>query len=301
MLIWALTLFGKATNLNMENIKFCETCGKKHNGTYGSGRFCSYSCKQKFSGSKGGQTSKQILGKKCKCEFCGVELETKLALRKHLPFCEKHTHRAAYNNWECNCGKVFRTRKLLQEHKRKCELHKDKKTYIVFKCEFCGLERNTTKEAATKHLKYCKGNPNRIECPSHKHSEETKKRISESMKKHLEKHPDMAGFKLNHSSKESYPEKYFREWLQKEKLFSEREYQVGRYALDFAWPERKIYLEIDGSQHHSDYMIKHDEERTKKLSELGWVCVQRVYWPDYKKLNLKERENFLLKLKNLLI
>lgn len=121
------------------------------------------------------------------------------------------------------------------------------------------------------------------------------------MKKHLEKHPDMVGFKLNHSSKESYPEKYFREWLQKEKLFSEREYQVGRYTLDFAWPERKIYLEIDGSQHHSDYMIKHDEERTKKLSELGWVCVQRVYWPDYKKLNLEERESFLLGLKNLLI
>ena len=294
----------------MENIKICETCGKEHDGSYGSGRFCSYKCKQKFSSirgaSKGGQTSKQKLGKKCKCEACGAEFETKLALRKHWPFCEKRIKYGAHNNWKCHCGKVFKTRKLLQEHRQECKCIKNtqgvviaKKTYIDFKCKFCGLERKTTKEAATNHLKYCKENPNRIDGPwkGRHHTEEEKKHLSEIRKQYLNEHPDKVPFKLNHSSKESYPEKYFREWLQKENIFSEREYQVGLYTLDFAWPERKIYLEIDGSQHHLDWMMKHDEERTKKLSELGWVCVQRIYWPDYQKLNLEERKSFLLKLK----
>ena len=30
-------------------MKFCETCGKDHNGSYGSGRFCSLSCARSFS------------------------------------------------------------------------------------------------------------------------------------------------------------------------------------------------------------------------------------------------------------
>ena len=29
-------------------------------------------------------------------------------------------------------------------------------------------------------------------------------------------------------------------------------YQVGRYQLDFAIPEKKIYVEIDGEQHQTD-------------------------------------------------
>ena len=46
--------------------------------------------------------------------------------------------------------------------------------------------------------------------------------------------------------------------------------------------------------------MKHDEERTKKLSELGWKCIQRIYWPDYKKLKLEERQEILVNLKNVI-
>jgi hypothetical protein len=32
----------------MDNIKFCETCGKEHDGTYGSGRFLAINVNKSF-------------------------------------------------------------------------------------------------------------------------------------------------------------------------------------------------------------------------------------------------------------
>lgn len=49
-------------------------------------------------------------------------------------------------------------------------------------------------------------------------TEEHKKKISAGRKKFLNEHPDMVPFKLNHSSKQSYPERYFQIIFKKEKL-----------------------------------------------------------------------------------
>lgn len=125
------------------------------------------------------------------------------------------------------------------------------------------------------------------------HSEETKAKISSSMKAYLAENPDKVPFKLNHSSKQSYPERYFEEWLSNNGLLKEKEFQVNRYTLDFAWPEAKVYLEVDGSQHSLDWMVEHDTIRTDFLSSLGWTCVRRVYWPEYKKLSKAEQINYL--------
>lgn len=283
----------------MENIKLCEVCGKEHDGSYGSGRFCSYNCKQKYASvkgaTKGGQIAKQRFGKKCKCEFCNSEFDTKRALRKHLPNCEKRVkyNSLSNNNWECPyCGISFRTRRLLQEHNKQKHFGEGHKNQFI-KAKLLGQDTPEVSEETKRKIgEKAKGRF---------HTEEEKKKISEARKKYLNEHPDKVPFKLNHSSKESYPEKYFREWLQKENIFVEREFQVGLYTLDFAWPEKKIYLEVDGSQHHLNWMIKHDEERTKKLSELGWTCIQRIYWPEYQKLKLEEKQDYLDNLKNKII
>jgi len=34
-------------------LHICENCGKEHDGSYGSGRFCSKSCKMSFCGKLG--------------------------------------------------------------------------------------------------------------------------------------------------------------------------------------------------------------------------------------------------------
>ena len=59
----------------------CEFCGKEHNGSYGTGRFCSKICKDKYAGRKAGDTLKKkykdVPIKKIKkvCEKCGKEFE----------------------------------------------------------------------------------------------------------------------------------------------------------------------------------------------------------------------------------
>lgn len=50
---------------------------------------------------------------------------------------------------------------------------------IFCKCEFCGLEKEMSKETFTMHKKYCKANPNAVPFPGHPQREETKKKLSE--------------------------------------------------------------------------------------------------------------------------
>lgn len=64
------------------------------------------------------------------------------------------------------------------------------------------------------------------------------------------------------------------------------------YFLDFAWPENKIYLEIDGDQHYFDKrIVEHDKVRTEKLKENGWKLLKRIRWSDFQKLSIEERKN----------
>lgn len=64
----------------------CEWCGKEHDGTYGSGRFCSYECKQDYCKDKGKSGSpKQIKTEIRICERCGKEfvVDLKKDSKKH--------------------------------------------------------------------------------------------------------------------------------------------------------------------------------------------------------------------------
>ena len=132
------------------------------------------------------------------------------------------------------------------------------------------------------------------------HSEETKNKISIIRKKFLTENPDMIPYKLNHKSKgESYPEKYFREWLEKENISFEQEYQFKLYSFDFLIDGR-IDLEIDGDQHILDERIKdHDKKRDKITTDNGYL-VKRIVWSEYKRLSEIEQVEFLQNLKQFL-
>ena len=77
----------------MENKKFiCENCGKEHDGSYGSGRFCSSACRHSYS------------AKKIKNRSCLAEIHRKKT--------------SAFGTWKCcYCNFIARTRKELQNHK----------------------------------------------------------------------------------------------------------------------------------------------------------------------------------------
>lgn len=272
----------------MENIRLCEVCGKEHNGSYGSGRFCSYSCKQKFASIRGSassaKTTKEKLGIKCQCEHCGEKFESKLDLRRHLPNCSKRVkfNSAKHGNWTCCiCDKVFETRSKLIRHKRNehyTGVHFNKA--IIAKLR--GEDFSYSEETRKKISESSKGR---------KHSEETKKKLSEAMKKKIAEGSFIVPYKRNHSSKVSYPEKYFQEVFKE--LPVKYNYQVGLYQLDFAIPEKMIYVEIDGEQHYVDKrIVEHDKERTEKLNSLGWTCLRRVRWSEFQKLSQSERKAY---------
>ena len=123
---------------------------------------------------------------------------------------------------------------------------------------------------------------------SRKHSAETKQKISEIRKRFLEANPDKVPYVINHSSKVSYPEQYFLNCFSQ---FTRCAFQfhIYRYHVDFANPDEKLYLEIDGNQHYLDKrIIEHDKKRTAKLTELGWTGF-RIRWSDFQKLSDTER------------
>lgn len=53
-----------------------------------------------------------------------------------------------------------------------------------------------------------------------------------------------------------------------------RQKQFGNYIVDFYIPDKKLAIEIDGSQHYSDHGSKYDKERTNFLNELGIEVVR---------------------------
>lgn len=130
-----------------------------------------------------------------------------------------------------------------------------------------------------------------------KHSEETKKKISDSRKNFLLNHPEKVPYKLNHSSKQSYPETYFEDFLINHNIDYEKEKCACGYWLDFCFGG-KYYIEIDGEQHYLPKSIERDKIRTEKLAENGFVLLQRVRWKLFKKLDKSSKEEYLQKLES---
>ena len=60
------------------------------------------------------------------------------------------------------------------------------------------------------------------------------------------------------------------------------------------------YVEIDGEQHYSEYMIEHDIERTLYLENLGWKGI-RIRWSEYQKLNFENKKIKIQEIKEFLM
>jgi very-short-patch-repair endonuclease len=133
-----------------------------------------------------------------------------------------------------------------------------------------------------------------------KHSDNTKKKLSEIRKKFIDENPNKVPYLLNHSSKISYPEKYFLDCFSDIVQDIEFQFQVFRYKLDFANPKEKLYFEIDGDQHYYDKkIIDHDIIRNNNLKEIGWHGI-RLRWSHFKKMSEEEKRNKILEIRHLM-
>ena len=107
------------------------------------------------------------------------------------------------------------------------------------------------------------------------HSKETKDKISQIRIKYLLENPEKVPYLLNHSSKESYPEKLFREALIRNNISGwQQEYRNGLYSYDFAFFDLKIDIEIDGGTHKSEKVKIIDLRRDNWSKEQGWKVIR---------------------------
>lgn len=53
-----------------------------------------------------------------------------------------------------------------------------------------------------------------------------------------------------------------------------RQHSIENYIVDFYCPELKLIIELDGSGHSNFGQENYDNERTKRLEELGFVVLR---------------------------
>ncbi len=70
---------------------------------------------------------------------------------------------------------------------------------------------------------------------------------------------------------------------QVEGLKFRRQFQIGRYIVDFACPSRMLIVEVDGGQHGEQ--VKYDDERTTWLESQGFRVLR--FWNNEIQMNLE--------------
>lgn len=82
--------------------------------------------------------------------------------------------------------------------------------------------------------------------------------------------------------KHSYPEEWFIGFLKNEFGYTENEeykteFSFHRFFLDFAWPEKRLCIEIDGNLHRLEAQKARDQEKDRLLYNDGWKLL-RLKW-----------------------
>jgi len=193
----------------------------------------------------------------------------------------------AANNWHCKyCELVFRTRRELAEHRKIEHPNKSGKSHVAWnKGLTCETDERIAKITNILREGYASGR-----LVNHQtgkpHTEEEKRKISETQKKN---YAGKSRYIPVQEHRKSYAEQYF------DVIFTDaqKQFPIDRYRLDYAWPDTKTYIEVDGEQHYTEEGLKHDNERMQVLESLGWICKKRIRWSEYQKLNEDEKKAFI--------
>lgn len=173
---------------------------------------------------------------------------------------------------------------------------------MEYKCQYCGKIWITTLSMYHQHEKHCKSNPNRTpwkqEINPYHHTDDDKKKISQTQKENFLN--GKSRWNIDRSQT-SYAENYFINWLN---TFTDykHNYWTNRFYLDFAWPDKMIYIEVNGEQHYQndidnkDYQER-DRERYDVLEKEGWKCLSIIRWSWFKSLSEEDKTLFLNDLK----
>jgi len=103
----------------------CEFCGKEHDGTYATGRFCSESCSRRFSLSKQDQKAKKTI----LCSLCQREFEVNIHSDPKICKCQKCKELKRFHNYY---------------HNKQILIH-------PYKCKWCGQTPCQRKDICKHH------------------------------------------------------------------------------------------------------------------------------------------------------
>jgi very-short-patch-repair endonuclease len=225
------------------------------------------------------------------CSFCGKECKNHNSLINHERLCYSNPNRQDIKSWIHKGPRGERNYKTTG-------FYGHKHTKGEYHCKFCNRFFEY-KHSCTLHEKYCDLNPNKEQVKSHPQTKESREKISATQKENYSN--GKSRWNIDRSQT-PYDEQYFMEWLD---TFTDYEhnFRVNRFYLDFAWPDKKIYFEVNGEQHYQkdingkDYQLR-DKERFEILEKEGWTCLSIIRWSEYKKLSKEDKCSFLEHLKS---
>ena len=253
----------------------CENskCKKEHDGSYGSGRFCSRSCASAIAA-------------------LSIDYIT-LGLKRHGVKQDHSKQTAPYGTWKCkHCGEIYKTKGRLQKHihDNHVKIGEDGRTITWNK----GLTKETDERVAknAKHVSesFQKTIANGYVNPTWNGvywSEEKRKEQSKRKKKlyteHPEKHPNV---KMHQNGFISKPEKITKQWLIEHNIDYIPQYRVQHEDLiryvDFYIPHLYLFIEIDGSYWHKDTKDL-DEKKDLLAKKYGFKTLRISDAEDIKK------------------
>lgn len=114
-----------------------------------------------------------------------------------------------------------------------------------------------------------------------KHSEETKKKLSEKRKKYLKENPDKHPWK-RHDKFKSVPCELVKKYLTEKNISYIDEWcplENKNYSIDIAFPDIKYGIEINGNQHYNrDGTLKeYYQKRHDEIVKSGWTLIELHY------------------------
>ena len=221
------------------------------------------------------------------CKYCGKEFDNGQKLGGHTNVCKLNP------NYDKHIIQLENARKSFKEKYKYINQH--------LHCQYCNKEVGN-KGCLVLHEKYCINNPNhliskkqlekierdsrrdengKLKYKSHKHTEETKKILSEKRKQWLKDHKDEHVWK-RHSKFVSEPCENLKQYLKDKGINFVEEYEPFNdvnYCVDIAWPDEKIAIEINGNQHYNrdGSLCKYYQERHNLFENRGWKVFEIHY------------------------
>lgn len=240
-----------------------------------------------------------------KCKYCGKEFEKKQQLAGHTIWCKENPNRSGKCNlnkqknnkvvqkrdYVCQyCGKIVGNAGCLTLHERYCDKNPNKELWV---------KKDTYK--STSHVAWNKGltaetdervNKGRLSLRKSietgeyvpkriKHTEETKNKLSVARKNWLLNNKDKHVWKRNNKFV-SIPCENVKKFLRDNNISFVEEYQPldnYNFAIDIAFPNKRIGIEINGNQHYDNNgkLLDYYNKRHNILINEGWDIYEIHY------------------------